>query len=95
MQTFHDKTGRTHFHENTIRQYVEQHWTIFFVIAFRQISVSCHPIALSGRSRFRKGWFVKYPSALSRGFQQLLLQAIAPDVDKQAQIKGNCFLKTA
>ena len=47
MQTFHDKTGGTHFHENTIRQYVEQHWAIFFVkIAFHQISVSCHPIAL-------------------------------------------------
>jgi len=55
MQTFHDKTGRTRFQKNAIKQYVEQEWTMFFVeIAFHQISVSCHPIALVGVHVFEK-----------------------------------------
>ena len=49
LQCIHDKTVCTGFQKNTIRQCVEQEWTMVFVeIEFHQISVSCHPIAPVG-----------------------------------------------
>ena len=48
-----------------------------------------------GRPRFRKGWFVKYSSALSGGFQKVAAAGHRSRCRQTRADKRNCFLKTA
>ena len=90
MHTFHDKTGRTRFQKSTIKQYVEQEWTMFSV----EIAL-CHPIAIVGVHVFEKVGLQNIVQNCQEDSKKSLLQAIDPDVDKHAQINEIVFLKTA